>query len=597
MSRPREELCGRLSYRTEPRRSPRLSLFHLKLTDSALRSLLDFQRMQGSGSQLLWPVISFQGNQGYIKIPSASTTSEDGVRIFAFYLSRESKDKPQSSFDCVRQGISRLGQNQLDCVGNIQDKITICATDETYQLTRDRMSQVEKETWSRSAIEIKPGAPYRGKCVKIPKKHGLDSSGEGCTSSKRSRVFLTPAAKKSHPAPSHSEPRPLRQWLLHLLALRPHRKLELLVRLERANINSRDQAEVQAALEAVGRLSPREGSYVLKEELFSQVQKDWLGYTAEEKQQVAQILLRKQSNGVSTRAFQPPTPPSPPPPPPPPPLRKPQEFPPKSTEKCGGSLESRNRHSSKRRKALNSPAQLAPAIPNFCLTRELPRAPDSVPKRNSGSLRLNDRQQGVTEQCLKDRNLREVHRLSSGTPDPRPQEKQSQLYPSHKKPKRHKEEEERESSEEEEEDDWEEQALRLERYLSYPEDQEQRTESPPSSTEMPDYFLKYSPISSVEQQQAYEDDFSADYTEYRNLHAKIGKITERFMQLGSKLKKLKPGSMEHKVIEDKILTEYKKFKKTYPGYREEKRRCEYLHHKLSHIKHLIVMYEEKNMPL
>lgn len=33
----------------------------------------------------------------------------------------------------------------------------MCATDDSYQLTRERMSQVEKDSWSRSAIEIKPG--------------------------------------------------------------------------------------------------------------------------------------------------------------------------------------------------------------------------------------------------------------------------------------------------------------------------------------------------------------------------------------------------------------------------------------------------------
>nr|XP_033776768.1 RNA polymerase II elongation factor ELL3 isoform X2 [Geotrypetes seraphini] len=552
MSRPREELCGRLSYRTEPRRSPRLSLFHLKLTDSSWRSLLDFQRSQYSGCQLSRPVISFQGSQGYIKIPSASSTSENGVRVFAFYLSRESKDKPQSSFDCIRQGVSRFGQNQLDCVGNIQDKITICATDESYQLTRDRMSQVEKETWSRSAIEIKPGASYHGKCVKIPKKHGLESSEDSCTSSKRSHVFLTPAARKSHPALNNSEPRPLREWLLHLLALKPYRKLELLLRLERANISLQDQAELQSVLEMVGRFSPKESSYTLKEELFCQVQKDWLGYTAEEKQHMAQILLRKQSNGLSTYAFQPP----------PPPLRKLQELPLKSTEvKCRAPSESRERHTSKKQKALHLSAQatmdkqwLAPSIPSFHLTKETPKPPGSVPGNHNDFVTQSQRRQNVLEQ--EDRKLKEVHR--------RPQVVPTQVYPSNKKPKRHKEqeeEEEQESSEGEEDDDWEEEALRLERYLSYPEDKAQPTESVPASAEMPDYFLKYSPITSVEQQQAYEEDFSADYAEYRNLHAKIGKVTERFMQLGSKMKKLNPGTAEHKVIEDKILAEYRKFKK------------------------------------
>lgn len=45
MQRPPAEVRGRLSYRPGWR-GPRLSLFHLKLTDSALRALLTCQRLQ-----------------------------------------------------------------------------------------------------------------------------------------------------------------------------------------------------------------------------------------------------------------------------------------------------------------------------------------------------------------------------------------------------------------------------------------------------------------------------------------------------------------------------------------------------------------------
>lgn len=51
----------------------------------------------------------------------------------------------------------REGRDHLEGQGSIQDKITVCATDDSYQTTRERMSQVEKDIWSRSAIEIKPG--------------------------------------------------------------------------------------------------------------------------------------------------------------------------------------------------------------------------------------------------------------------------------------------------------------------------------------------------------------------------------------------------------------------------------------------------------
>ena len=55
------------------------------------------------------------------------------------------------------------GREQLEGQGVIQDKITVCATEDSYQVTRERMSQVEKDSWSRSAIEIKPGATHPSK--------------------------------------------------------------------------------------------------------------------------------------------------------------------------------------------------------------------------------------------------------------------------------------------------------------------------------------------------------------------------------------------------------------------------------------------------
>ncbi|TMS12783.1 RNA polymerase II elongation factor ELL3 [Larimichthys crocea] len=44
-------------------------------------------------------------------------------------------------------------------------------------------------------------------------------------------------------------------------------------------------------------------------------------------------------------------------------------------------------------------------------------------------------------------------------------------------------------------------------------------------------------------------------------------------------------------MEDQILEKYSKYRKKFPGYREEKKRCEYLHEKLSYIKQLIIDYD------
>lgn len=54
------------------------------------------------------------------------------------------------------------GSVQLDCLAGIQDKITVCAKDDSYQKAKESMAQVEEETRSRGAIVIKPGGRYLG---------------------------------------------------------------------------------------------------------------------------------------------------------------------------------------------------------------------------------------------------------------------------------------------------------------------------------------------------------------------------------------------------------------------------------------------------
>lgn len=51
----------------------------------------------------------------------------------------------------------------------------------------------------------------------------------------------------------------------------------------------------------------------------------------------------------------------------------------------------------------------------------------------------------------------------------------------------------------------------------------------------------------MEQRQSYKNDFNAEYNEYRDLHARIERITRRFTQLDSQLKQLSQGSEEYKV--------------------------------------------------
>ncbi|XP_078304694.1 RNA polymerase II elongation factor ELL3 isoform X2 [Panthera onca] len=119
----------------------------------------------------------------------------------------------------------------------------------------------------------------------------------------------------------------------------------------------------------------------------------------------------------------------------------------------------------------------------------------------------------------------------------------------------------------EQEDKDEDMGSRLEHSPSVQADSES-----PSPEEVPDYLLQYTTIHSAEQQHVYEQDFEMDYTEYRILHARVGAASQRFRELGAEIKRVQQGTPEHKVLEEKIVQEYKKFRKRYPGYREEKRR-------------------------
>lgn len=72
---------------------------------------------------------------------------------------------------------------------------------------------------------------------------------------------------------------------------------------------------------------------------------------------------------------------------------------------------------------------------------------------------------------------------------------------------------------------------------------------PPEPCRAPLFRLlrKYATISSSEQRQSYKNDFNAEYSEYRDLHARIEQITRRFTQLDAQLRQLSQGSEEYEV--------------------------------------------------
>nr|XP_013809726.1 PREDICTED: RNA polymerase II elongation factor ELL3 [Apteryx mantelli mantelli] len=421
----------------------------------------------------------------------------------------------------------RLGQSRLDSVGSIQEKITVCAFESTYPVLQEHVSQPE-EPWSRAAVELNLGKGIAG----------LKKAGENCLLGKGS-VCHVPESKKHRP--TTTSPRASVQSLVQLLALRPHRKHELVQRLQGMQVGRLDWGWLLAALEEVAELDPTECCYRLKEGLTSWVREDWPGYTAQERKQVALLQRRNQPDEPSARSFLVPL----------------QQSP----DGCSPQGARRNHLGVKRL-----------ALLNFS---------DPRGSKRSRALEPAPGLQEWHRSCLQATSMEQLGAQGQQQAGPLPLGSQAGELQSS----------EREVSTEEADDDWEEGDLHLEQHLPAPRDARSQASSS-SSAEIPDYLRKYHTICSAEQCRAYEAAFSADYTEYRYLHARIGNVSRKFIQLGAKMKTLKQGTEERKALETTILHEYSHFKKTYPSYQQEKHRCEYLHQKLSHIKNLILQFEE-----
>ncbi|XP_072321918.1 RNA polymerase II elongation factor ELL2-like [Eucyclogobius newberryi] len=573
--------CGKKS-----QNSPNRTLYHVKLTDSALRALEAFQNIKGSIH--CEPSICFKGSQGYIKIPAPTSEAPSALRVFTFYLSTDSKDQPQASFDCIHQYASSDGHEQLEGQGFIQDKITVCATDDSYQTTRERVSQVEKDSWNRSVIEIKPGHP--GWSSKFPKRNvqslpGPDTLLKQSIQNRRVSGGAGPSWRR------------LRERIIHLLALKPYRKPELLLWLEKERASPKDKVELGTVLDEVAKLNPKDNSYCLQDALYKHVQKDWPGYSEEEKQLIGRVLARKlpniqSRNLLATTSLQ----------------TSPENTTLNQSPKKNPNMKrpvaldcSQEKILAKRQKLLTKSLPQGPVsedlntpslIPSFHTKTEFQRTCNLTSNYNnslesSNSIPLMHK---VPDAVVSD-TVKQDSIISSSPWTKAHSECTKEQFANHqhkkKKSKKHKDRERERIKDNQAK--WMETSPDLKQHmdkLDTPDIKEEVT-----SDEKPDYILLYSPIMDLEQRMRYQEDFCAEYDEYKDLHSRIATITHMFVQLGAKIKSLSPGTKEYKIMEDQILEKYSKYKKKFPGYREEKKRCKYLHEKLSYIKQLITDYD------
>lgn len=105
-------------------------------------------------------------------------------------------------------------------------------------------------------------------------------------------------------------------------------------------------------------------------------------------------------------------------------------------------------------------------------------------------------------------------------------------------------------------------------------------------------FSDYPPITSVEQRRKYKTEFDKDFAEYRQLHLIMDKARRRFANLQQELSSVSQSDQKYKEIQNQIILEFKENSNN-SSFQDKKQRFDYLHEKLSHIKHLVSDFDSR----
>ncbi|XP_056915497.1 RNA polymerase II elongation factor ELL-like [Takifugu flavidus] len=554
-----------------------VSVFHVKLTDSAAKAIDGFRNSEGRSAR---PTISFSGSRGSITVPCSE--GGDQLRIFTFGLTNVASDKLQGTFDCVQQ-LATGSAEELSCLGVIRKKLKVDATDESYAKARQSMAQAEEETRSQRAIVIKGVGRDRDRGKKAtPRASGSEAAAKAKPSSPpQSRLSFRRKVAKSKQKTSASvsgsrstcevTELPLRDRVIHLLVLRPYKRSELVLRLRRDGVTDGEGDGLEPVLQEVGELSCGD-TFVLKNGLFKDVQKDWPGYTAGERQLLKRILIRRLFEPQQNLLTVPQTQVSP--------LRE-----------TPNSSPVHNQNPSKPEAYTDPLVRRGPRISHLSkkTATDLPRVAKHVTRTEA-------------MEATQQRGSLDPRRLFSPLEGPRPKSDQPPSSVRGKRPKtkrkRSSEQGDRRTDEDGRKRDQCSDRTNGAASADCADAGEVLLETNANQAGGDtDYLLSYSVISSYHQRQSYKHEFNSDYSEYRLLHARIDGVTQQFMELNAQLQQLTRDSSKYKEVHDQVIQAYGRIKKSNPNYQQEKTRCEYLHNKLAHIKKLISAYDQQQLPL
>jgi len=638
------------------------SVIYVKLTDSALRAIEQFQKKKLSEKNA---TIKFIGSQGEICVPGAE---ENQKRCFQFSMS-SLQNESKSSFECIAHC-----NEQMSVVGTIKDKLTILANDDVYQTTKEKFSLAEEESKKNCAKEIKPGKKG-GTVGRVIKKSirpaALPSSlsknfTNSCEVSSSSIRVTTPqnprtlsstssaftqrsyneSSLQHHPSPTSLsstgavpqsrkppsmpqpstisptiESRPLpnglhsarpvgsaggvdltgkeaglrqssgnggvqsslkplgnssainfpyRDRVIHLLALRPYTKPELLVRLQKDGIREKDKNCLSSTLQIVAQINSRDNSYSLARHLWTQVRVDWPFYTEENRAEVTQRKTRSlesvspvsecssisplHSTGSQSCS----------------PVSLPQQKRGAEAELTTYSEPSNKKqriaHANTRTAVQSSapaqrtaaPSMTKPTLPASAAVQScsvLPR-PSSVDLQSThqpagpfSAFASRREPQSVTYNGHDDGVISEL--LDSPTDTQENRVLQSQ-----------------------DNDD----------------DNDDNSDEDDDNNDTADYIEKYPLVTNDDERRRFKEDFYLEYDEYLTLRSELTKYTMVFRELEQELKKTGDSGVQYERIRKQVVDKYTALRND-AKYPQQRRRCDYLSKKLGHIKQRVEAYD------
>ncbi|XP_008578768.1 PREDICTED: occludin/ELL domain-containing protein 1 [Galeopterus variegatus] len=115
----------------------------------------------------------------------------------------------------------------------------------------------------------------------------------------------------------------------------------------------------------------------------------------------------------------------------------------------------------------------------------------------------------------------------------------------------------------------------------------------PRPPPVPDYELKYPPVSNERERSRYAAVFQDQYGEFLELQQEVGSAQAKLQQLEALLSSLpRPQSQKEAKVAARVWREFEK-KRMDPGFLDKQVRCHYLKGKLRHLKNQIQKFDDQ----